>query len=65
MPRLIPAYYLALSAGNIAFVAFATSKLAAPVAPAVRRKRGRILTSITNMRKVGQGPFPKGGHAES
>jgi len=63
MPRIISAYYLALSAGNAAFLAFAWSKFAAPVAVPLRRQQGQFLTSIMGLRRISVGPVPQGGHA--
>jgi hypothetical protein len=50
MPSIISTYYLALSAGNIAFVTFAWSKFAAPLAAPTRKQQGRFLE--TTMKKV-------------
>jgi len=65
MPGIIPTYYLALSAGNVALLTFAWGKLAAPVAAPLRRQRGRFISSITRMSRmtISKGPFPQGGHA--
>jgi hypothetical protein len=51
MPSIISTYYLALSAGNVAFVTFAWSKFAAPLAaPPRKQQQGRYLA--TTMKKV-------------
>lgn len=65
MPGIIPTYYLALSAGNLALLTFAWGKLAAPAAPALRRQRGRFVSSVQRMSRLtmAKGPFPQGGHA--
>ena len=66
MPSIIPTYYLALSAGNVAVLTFAWSKLAAPVAAPLRRQRGRFVGGISRMAGATMGkngPFPNGGHA--
>jgi len=50
MPSIISTYYLALSAGNIAFITFAWSKFAAPLAAPTRKQQGRFLANT--MKKV-------------
>jgi hypothetical protein len=66
MPIALPTYLLALSAGNIAVLAFGWGKLvgAAPIAIPLRRQRGRIVASMKGMVRWSEGPIPRGGHAE-
>jgi len=66
MPIALPTYFLALSAGNIAVLAFGWGKLvgAAPIAIPLRRQRGRIVASMKGMVRWSEGPIPRGGHAE-
>ncbi|KAE9365140.1 MFS general substrate transporter [Stipitochalara longipes BDJ] len=65
MPGIIPTYYLALSAGNLALLTFAWGKLAAPAAPMLRRQRGRLVSSVQRASRLTmkKGPLPQGGHA--
>ncbi len=65
MPGIIPTYYLALSAGNLALLTFAWGKLAAPAAPMLRRQRGRLVSSLQRASRLTmkKGPLPQGGHA--
>lgn len=69
MPGIIPAYYLILSAANLALLTFSYGKLAAPAAavarPALAAKKQRVVSKLSMFRKVTSvnGPFPRGGHA--
>ncbi|KUJ09213.1 uncharacterized protein LY89DRAFT_690272 [Mollisia scopiformis] len=69
MPGMIPAFYLALSAGNIAVLTFMYGKLGAPAAavavPAIAAQRRRVVSKLGMFREMTSvnGPFPRGGHA--
>lgn len=60
MVRVVPAYYLALSLGNIAVLTFAWGKLAVPIIVPRKRESGRLLGPVMGMSKVILGPFPRG-----
>ncbi|RDL41648.1 uncharacterized protein BP5553_01627 [Venustampulla echinocandica] len=64
MPALIPTYYLALTAGNVAVLSFAWGRLATPLAgPQLTQQRTRIVQKAKAVAmKPATSPFPRGAH---